>query len=689
VFDHAGNAYVAYRDGTLKSDSSGTSDSNVFHFFINKFNSNGDLIDTFELPDAISGTQNLGSRIHESVWIDLASDQRTLYYTTATGENIKRYDTLRNIALPDFASCLTGVYPSDIRILADDSGGALVVDGARLASSGFIGGVHTSAIAEPSRILRIDKTGAIAQVYDAPGKDTWTSISLVPDGKSFWAADDRTANVVRFDIASGNMLGSFDSGLERHSITGLSIKGEQTAATSRASGTFVINNTNTAAMGGPCQAAPVVQDITTTTTNNTSTNITLTGTDTDNYEYLTFSILNNTESGTLGQINQINNTAANVTYTPEFDFRNGTDSFTYSANDGILDSSNNATVTIQVSETNGTSPEDNLPPIANAGSDQRVNESAVNVVLNGSGSNDPDNDSIVSYLWTQTAGPAVTLTEANTAVPTFVAPSVNTETILTFALKVTDSRGATSATADTVNVLVKNVNQAPIASDLHLTTNQDTSADGIELRGSDPDGASAADGNPLTYSIVQQPKNGTLSLPLTTITFIGSENMSGSQEVPPLDSSRTDANGTAMLSYDDSSNMLRYNITYNGLSSQEVGAHIHIGATGNDGPIVFPLSLGTTKTGEVGPLTEQQRQDLFNGNMYVNIHSSQYPDGEIRGQLKYNGTTIATTSYTPNSGFSGIDTFTYKVSDGDLESNPVGIVTITVNSVNKPPVAVG
>jgi hypothetical protein len=182
---------------------------------------------------------------------------------------------------------------------------------------------------------------------------------------------------------------------------------------------------------------------------------------------------------------------------------------------------------------------------------------------------------------------------------------------------------------------------------------------------------------------------GTLSLPLTTITFFGSENISGSQEVPPLDNSRTDANGTAMLSYDDSSNMLSYNITYSGLSSQEVGAHIHTGATGNDGPIVFPLSLGTIKTGEVGPLTEQQRQDLFNGNMYVNIHSSQYPDGEIRGQLKYNGTTIATTSYTPNSGFSGIDTFTYKVSDGDLESNPVGIVTITVNSVNKPPVAVG
>jgi hypothetical protein len=44
-------------------------------------------------------------------------------------------------------------------------------------------------------------------------------------------------------------------------------------------------------------------------------------------------------------------------------------------------------------------------------------------------------------------------------------------------------------------------------------------------------------------------------------------------------------------------------------------------------------------------------------------------------------------SYTPNAGFSGTDSFTYKASDSDLESG-VTTVTITVNAVNLPPVAV-
>ncbi|MBI4744614.1 MAG: IPT/TIG domain-containing protein, partial [Actinobacteria bacterium] len=55
----------------------------------------------------------------------------------------------------------------------------------------------------------------------------------------------------------------------------------------------------------------------------------------------------------------------------------------------------------------------NSPPIANAGPNQTVNEgTAVN--LNGAGSSDPDGDTL-SYNWTQTAGPAVTLNNPNTA----------------------------------------------------------------------------------------------------------------------------------------------------------------------------------------------------------------------------------------------------------------------------------
>jgi CHRD domain len=33
-------------------------------------------------------------------------------------------------------------------------------------------------------------------------------------------------------------------------------------------------------------------------------------------------------------------------------------------------------------------------------------------------------------------------------------------------------------------------------------------------------------------------------------------------------------------------------------------------------------------------LTEEQAKALTGGNMYINVHTAKYPDGEIRGQLK-------------------------------------------------------
>jgi hypothetical protein len=93
----------------------------------------------------------------------------------------------------------------------------------------------------------------------------------------------------------------------------------------------------------------------------------------------------------------------------------------------------------------------NFFPSANAGSAQSV-VSGANVTLDGSGSSDPDG-SIAAYSWTQTAGTAVTLTNATTAQPTFVAPTVTAFTTLAFRLVVTDNRGAQSSGATvTVNV---------------------------------------------------------------------------------------------------------------------------------------------------------------------------------------------------------------------------------------------
>lgn len=83
----------------------------------------------------------------------------------------------------------------------------------------------------------------------------------------------------------------------------------------------------------------------------------------------------------------------------------------------------------------------NEPPVANAGDDQTVDEGAP-VTLDGSDSSDPDG-TIASYLWTQTGGTTVTLSDPNFVSPAFKAPPVDAGEIdLTFQLMVTDSGGA-------------------------------------------------------------------------------------------------------------------------------------------------------------------------------------------------------------------------------------------------------
>jgi MYXO-CTERM domain-containing protein len=81
----------------------------------------------------------------------------------------------------------------------------------------------------------------------------------------------------------------------------------------------------------------------------------------------------------------------------------------------------------------------NLLPIANAGADFSVNEGQ-GAMLSGAGSSDPENG-VLAYAWTQTGGPAVTLSGADTATPSFTAPAVTGNTPLTFELEVTDDAG--------------------------------------------------------------------------------------------------------------------------------------------------------------------------------------------------------------------------------------------------------
>jgi hypothetical protein len=107
--------------------------------------------------------------------------------------------------------------------------------------------------------------------------------------------------------------------------------------------------------------------------------------------------------------------------------------------------------------------------------------------------------------------------------------------------------------------------------------------------------------------------------------------LSGDQEVPPV---QTPASGMATLELDQNS-MLSFEITYQGLVGTETAAHIHGPAPqGVNAGVQFPLPAGNPKIGSVGPLSAQQEADLLAGLYYINIHTSEFPGGEIRGQIE-------------------------------------------------------
>ena len=106
--------------------------------------------------------------------------------------------------------------------------------------------------------------------------------------------------------------------------------------------------------------------------------------------------------------------------------------------------------------------------------------------------------------------------------------------------------------------------------------------------------------------------------------------LTGAQETPPNNSTAT-GRATLLLSPDEKT--ARVSLTFAGLSSGQTDAHIHgPAAPGVSAPPIFPLPLGQLSD-LVITLTAAQVQDLKNGLFYVNVHSSNFPTGEIRGQF--------------------------------------------------------
>lgn len=177
VFDGNWNAYVGNIGGGFR-----------------KFDALGNFIST-----VASGT-----RID---FADLQADQSTMLYTQE-GNRIGRWDVVNNVALTDFATGLGGqAYALRIRT----NGEVLLANGAT--------------------VLRLNAAGAVIQTYDVAGENSWFALNLDPDGTSFWSADFGTANVYRIDIATGNVISSFNTGTGSSTVFGLAVAGEITVAT--------------------------------------------------------------------------------------------------------------------------------------------------------------------------------------------------------------------------------------------------------------------------------------------------------------------------------------------------------------------------------------------------------------------------------------------------------------------------
>ncbi len=105
----------------------------------------------------------------------------------------------------------------------------------------------------------------------------------------------------------------------------------------------------------------------------------------------------------------------------------------------------------------------------------------------------------------------------------------------------------------------------------------------------------------------------------------------GIQEVPPV-TTQASGSGTITIGADKS---VSGSITTSGVAA--TAAHIHLGATGKNGPVIIPMAKTADNVWSVATgakLTDAQFDSYQAGDLYVNVHSAAHKGGEIRGQLK-------------------------------------------------------
>ena len=339
------------------------------------------------------------------------------------------------------------------------------------------------------------------------------------------------------------------------------------------------------------------------------------------------------------------NSNGSFTYTPTANY-NGPDSFTYRATDGSL-SSSVVTVTLGVASVN------DAPVAANdahtIAEDAILNVGAPGVLAND---NDVDGNPLSAVLVSTVTYGTLSLNASGAFIYT---PSSNYAGADSFTYRASD--GSSTSGVTTVSITITPVNDVPIAGNDQYNIAEDTrlnvaAVSGVLANDSDVDGDS------LTTLLVDTTTNGVLTL----------TNNGGFSYVP-----NANFNGVDHFTYR----------TTDGVANSALTTVTLMVQTGNDAPVAAAENYEVAEdavltTGAPGVLGNDTDSD---GDTLRAVLVSGVAHGTL--SLSTNGGFV----YTPTANYSGSDSFTYRASDGALDS-AVTTVSITVTPINDVPVAV-